>query len=233
MRTFAQTVAWPEEKGFAIDAAVSDRIGFLRRTYSHLLMELCAVGAVTSLALRIPFLVHNTMPVLLVGLLGIFFLVPKMLVRGASKGSQYTAAVLLVLFYGIALAPVAWIVREATGSFAILGQAFIITACIFTGLTAYVFTTRRDFSAWGGFLHMALWGAIAIGIIGMFFGGFAGSNLYSILIVVLFSGFILYDTSQILHRHHVDEHVAASIALMIDFVILFKHIALILLRSRD
>jgi len=233
MRAFAETLAWPEERGFAIDAAVSDRIGFLRRTYSHLLMELCAVAAVTSLALRIPFLVRNTLPIMLVGFLGILFVVPKLLTRGASRGQQYGAAALMVAFYGVLLAPLAWVVHAKTGSFALLGQAFVITACVFAGLTAYVFTTRKDFSAWGGFLHMALWGAIGLGILSMFFGGFAGSNLYSILIVVLFSGFVLYDTSKILHRHHVDEHVPASIALMIDFVVLFQHVALILLRSRD
>jgi FtsH-binding integral membrane protein len=51
--------------------------------------------------------------------------------------------------------------------------------------------------------------------------------------VVLLSGWVLYDTSQIIHRRRIGEHVAASVDLLVDFVYLFIHIVMLLLSSRD
>ena len=77
-------------------------------------------------------------------------------------------------------------------------------------------------------------GLIGFMIVGWFTGGFAPSLEYGIAIgaVVLFSGFVLYDTSQILHHYRTDEYVAGALSLYIDFILLFQYI-LMLLGRRD
>ena len=60
MRRFADSMQWTEEGGgFAIHAALNERLGFLRRTYAHLLIEICLVGAVSSFVLKTPYLLQS------------------------------------------------------------------------------------------------------------------------------------------------------------------------------
>ncbi|MFQ5843917.1 MAG: Bax inhibitor-1 family protein [Planctomycetota bacterium] len=228
MRRFSETMAWPQQGGFAIDAAVNERLGFLRRTYGALLVQLCLTGAATSVVVKANLVTPSTWPIVLIGgLIGILFVVPRLIQPSASKATQWMGAGLVIGFFGFSLAPLVLVAPPG-----VLLQAFILTAAAFTGLTLYVVTTRKDFSAWGGALWMIFLVLFGIGVLAMF-GGFALGNWYSIAIVLLFSGFILYDTSNILHRFPVNAHMAASVTLLIDFVILFKYIAILLMSARD
>ena len=74
---------------------------------------------------------------------------------------------------------------------------------------------------------IALFGSIAYFI----FGGSAGLG-FNIIWVLLIGGWVLYDTSNVLHRRNVQEHVAASVDLLVDFVYMLIYIAMILLNSQ-
>ena len=52
MRRFSQAMAWPEEGGFAIDAALDERMAFVRKTYSTLFIQLIGVALATSLMVK-------------------------------------------------------------------------------------------------------------------------------------------------------------------------------------
>ena len=56
---------------------------------------------------------------------------------------------------------------------------------------------------------------------------------FSFLVIALAAGYILYDTSNILHHYGTDEHVAASLELLADVVLLFYHILRVLILTRD
>jgi hypothetical protein len=56
MRRFADSMTWSEDKGFAIDSAMNARMGFIRRTYAHLVGELAAVALVVYVAIGTPAL---------------------------------------------------------------------------------------------------------------------------------------------------------------------------------
>jgi hypothetical protein len=157
-----------------------------------------------------------------------------MLEGSRSMGVQYAAAGIWVFFLGLLLTPLALVVRHATGSFAILGEAAVLTGCVFTGLTAYVFFTKKDFSFLRGALWLLSWLALGVGLLLTVFGGLGGggSIVYSVLWVVLLGGWVLHDTSKVLHHRHVSQYVAASVDLLIDFVYMFIHIVSILLSSR-
>jgi FtsH-binding integral membrane protein len=144
---------------------------------------------------------------------------------------QYGAAALWVAFLSVLVAPMCWMARELTHSYQIVGEAFLLTLALFGALTAYVLTTKKDFSALRGALWMGSIGLLAIGLISYFMGSNMGI-WYSVGWLVMMSGWTLYDTSQVLHKRSVNQYVAASVDLLVDFVYMFLYILMILLRSR-
>jgi FtsH-binding integral membrane protein len=232
-------MGWAVDRGgFAIEAAVDERLGFLRKTYSLLTIQIAAVGALSAailsnedLAIKIANLLWGRGPWLYLGVVfGISLLTRSMLAGNRSMGVQYSAAALWVVFLSVLVGPMCLIAREYTGSYEIIGQAFLLTVSLFGGLTAYVLTTKKDFSALRGALWMGSIGLLAIGLISYFMGA-AGSIWYSVAWLVLLSGWTLYDTSQVLHKRAVNQYVAASVDLLVDFVYMFIYILMILMRS--
>jgi FtsH-binding integral membrane protein len=232
-------MTWAEDKGFAIDAAVNERMGFIRRTYLHLLGEIGAVGLVTWITLQTPALSRIAVGLLsnmlfyFAAFFGVALVSRKLMAGERSAATQYVGAGLWVVLLGLLVAPLAMIVHAKTGSYDILGRGFLLTGCVFGGLSAYVFTTKKDFSFLGGALSMASLLLLGVAVISVFLGWGGGSPVWSILWVVLLGGWVLYDTSQVLHHRRVGQHVAASVDLLVDFVYLFIHIVLLLMRSRD
>jgi FtsH-binding integral membrane protein len=69
-------------------------------------------------------------------------------------------------------------------------------------------------------------------VVNLFFAAGVVSFVVSVLSLVLFSGFVLYDTSNIIHRYSTDEYIAGAMDLFLDAFNIF--IALIrLLNGRD
>ncbi len=112
----------------------------------------------------------------------------------------------------------------AAGSMAIFGQAAVLTIVVFGGLTAYVHISKKDFSFLGGFLFVGLFLLIGAGIASMFISSSALNLAYSVGGVGIFSLYILYDTSRIIHRAKDDEAVFAAWMLLLDIVNLFLFI---------
>lgn len=223
-------------------AAAEERAAFLRRTYSLLLAAiltfagtLWAAGSVepvrdlaTSLARAIfgsrwGFLLYFGL-----------FLGGSWLVHAFAERKPIN----LVFFFGFAflmgllMAPLIYMVlaKGASGVTAV-NQAAVLTALVFTGLTAYVLYSGKDFSFLGGALSIGIFALLGIGLAGWLFG-FSIGIWYSVAAVVIFVGYILYDTSAILNRYPVTAHVSAACVLFVDVVLLFKHL-LVLLSRRD
>ena len=103
----------------------------------------------------------------------------------------------------------------------------MITVLIFSGLTAYVFLSGKDFSFLGGALSIAGMAMVGVILAGIIFG-FGLGLWFSVLGVVVFSGFVLYDTSRILHHYPTTAHVPAAIELFTSLVILFQYVLILL-----
>ena len=235
MRRFAETLQWADDRGFAIDAAVDERVGFIRKTYLHLTAELGAVGLLAWMGTQVPLLqslalaLWSNFIIYFACFLGASFITRKLLAGHKPMSAQYLGAGIWVFLLGLLVTP---LVMIAPG--AILAQGFVLTLCAFVGITAYVFTTKKDFSYIGGALSMATMILIGIAFLSFFMGGMgSGFPWFSVLAALLMCGWILYDTSRMLHHRRVGEHVAASVDLLVDFVYLFIHIVILLLGSRD
>jgi modulator of FtsH protease len=99
-------------------------------------------------------------------------------------------------------------------------EAFGTTAIIFVALSGYVITTKKDFSFLGGFLIVGLVFAIIASIANIFFAVPAVHLAINAVIVFIFSGFILYDTSRIVKGGETN-YVMATVALYLNIYNLF------------
>jgi FtsH-binding integral membrane protein len=223
-------------------AAVEERAAFLRRTYGLLLAAIAtmvatlwAAGNVDSVRDLATGLWQTIMGgrwgwLLYAGL----FIGGSMLVHAFAERRPLN----LVFFFGFAflmgllLAPLIYgVLARGDAGVTAINQAALLTGLTFTGLTAYVFFSGKSFSFLGGALSIGMWLLIGIAVAGMLFG-FQIGIWYSVAIVALFAGYILYDTGAILHRYPTTAHVSAACVLFVDVIMLFKHI-LFLLSRRD
>jgi len=94
------------------------------------------------------------------------------------------------------------------------------TGVIFLGLSGYALTTRKDFSFMGGFIMVGVLVAFLAGIGAMIFSLPALSLAVSAMFILLMAGFILYQTSAMIHGGETN-YIMATIALYITIYNLF------------
>ncbi len=108
------------------------------------------------------------------------------------------------------------------------------TGVIFLGLSGYVLTTRKDFSFMSGFLFVGLLVMIVASLANLYFQVPAVQLALSAASILLFSGYILYDTSKIIHGGETN-YIMATVQLFLDIYILFMNLLHLLgaLSGRD
>lgn len=124
-------------------------------------------------------------------------------------------------FMGLTLGPILNLYLHAFAN----GQQLIMTALggtgvIFLGLSAYALTTQKDFSFMGGFLMVGVLVAFLAGIGAIVFAMPALSLAVSAMFILLMSGMILYQTSEIIHGGE-NNYILATISLYVSIYNLF------------
>jgi FtsH-binding integral membrane protein len=215
----------------AAEATLQERLGFIRKVYSlFFAATLFAIGGVLLGFAYEPFrmfaLEHPW--IMLFAVLGGVF--------GASALRHKPGINLVALFgfttlTGVMISPLLWYV-SLTNPASIL-QAGVLTVGIFGGLTAYVFISNKDFSFLRGMLVTGLIVVVLAGLLNMLIVGSTALGFATAAAsLLLFSGFVLYDTSNIIRRYPTNEYVAGALDLYLDAFNIF--LALIrLLNSRD
>jgi len=226
-------------------ATLSERTIFIRKTYAHVALAILGFVAIEfAIFSLVPAQTLNGMMRGLGGwgmliFFGAFMLVSWVARSWAESDTSYSVQYMGLALYtavqAVFFVPLLLYAQNYCGENShVISTAAIITLIIFGGLTAFVHLTKADFS-WlrmylmlGGLASLAfIVGAMVFGInLGLFF---------SIAMVVLVSGYILYDTSNILHHYRTDQYVAAALALFASIVILFYYVLriLIALSGRD
>lgn len=97
------------------------------------------------------------------------------------------------------------------------------TGMIFLGLSGYALTTRRDFSFIGGFLAIGLIVALVAMLANIFLAIPALSLTISAVVIMIMSGFILYDTSRIINGGQTN-YLLATIGLYLSIYNIFVHL---------
>ncbi|MEK7678168.1 MAG: Bax inhibitor-1 family protein [Verrucomicrobiota bacterium] len=218
------------------DLDVNARATFISRTYAHL------CGAVFGFTLIEIFLFQSglaepiaraMMSVSWLIVLGGFVLVSWLASRTAhaavSKPAQYGALAAFVAAEAIIFVPLLYLAQSVAPG--VIESAALVTFLGFAALTAIVFVTRKDFSFLRGLLFWA--GILALGaIVGAVLFGFSLGTWFSIGMVALAGGAILYNTSNVLHHYSEDRYVAAALELFASMALMFWYVLRLFLSRR-
>ena len=215
----------------ADQAETSERAAFIRLTYLHLAGAILAFIGLEAFLLSLPqvpaavaLVMGNQFGWLIVlgAFIGVSYIANRWARSSTSIGMQYAGLSLFVVAEAVIFVPLLYFAQAFTEGtdVPVIGIAAVLTAVSFSILTAIVFLSGADFS----FLRTALvWGAIVA------FGVIVCSMIFSFNLGILFigamlllsGGYILYDTSNILHHYHIGQHVAASLALFASVALMF------------
>jgi FtsH-binding integral membrane protein len=228
----------------AAEAPATDRASFIRQTYLHLAIAVLSFVGLEWALLSTPLaeqmfglLVNNGRIgwlVVLGAFIGVSWLANAWASSSTNIGLQYLGLSLYVIAEAVIFLPLLYIAREFYRP-DLIATAGILTAIIFCGLTAIVFATGADFSWMRTGLMVAGFAAMGVIACSMLFGGFNLGILFTGLMILFASAYILYDTSNVLHHYRIGQHVAASLALFASVALLFWYIVQLLmsLSSRD
>jgi len=114
--------------------------------------------------------------------------------------------------------------------------AFLGTAAVFACFTFSALTAKSySYLALRGFLSTGLSGLLLLGVIGWFFPSVAMFRFSLYLGLVVFCGYVLYDTQLIVLRYQTGDRdfILHAMELFIDFVAIFVRILVILLDNAD
>lgn len=212
-----------QELGYTSQESVIRTNKMIRNTYMLLGMTLgfSAVTAVISMMINPPFILYFGS--VLVSFALLFVLNRK----------QNTAAALPLVFaftglLGFGLGPLLNHYLAMAGGGQIVMTALGMTAMTFIGLSAYVMSSKKDFSFMGGFLAtgaIVMLIAMVVLLVLPFFGVYipALHLAFSALVVLLMAGFILYDTSNIVNGHY-QNYIMATVGLYLSIYNLFVHL---------
>lgn len=210
---------------------------FIRKTYMHVALAVLGFVVVMTLFLNTPAIVNIGLSMaqgwtwLLV--LGAFMFGTSYLERWAMKATnvrdQYLALAGYVVLEAFIFVPLIYMAMYYSGGGTeLISQAAVITLFLFSGLTAVVFITGKDFSFLRSALTVGFFIAIGLFVAGMIFG-FSLGLWFSVAMVVLAAGSILYQTSNVMNNYHKGQYVAASLGLFASLMLLFWYILQILM----
>ncbi len=188
----------------------------LKNTYILLSMTLLfsAVTAVGAMAIGLGHGASLGMWLVAMGLL--IFALPR--TQDSAMGLVTVFAITGLL--GASLGPLLNHYLATSNGPALIAQALGGTAIVFFGLSGYALTSRKDFSFMGSFLMVGFIVVLLALVANLFFAVPAVSLAISAAIILLMSGFILYDTSRIVHGGETN-YIRATIGLYISIVNLF------------
>ena len=187
----------------------------LRNTYALLSLTLLFAAGVASvgvaLALPSPGIILT-----LVGYFGLLYEVHKL----RNSGWALAAVFCMTGFMGYTLGPVLNKTLALPGGAQTIVMALAATGAIFLALSAYVVTSKRDFSWMGGMLFAGMVVAILAGLVAVFFEIPALGLAMSAMVALLSAGLILYETSNIVNGGETN-YVMATVSLFVSMFNLF------------
>lgn len=217
------------------NAAPGTRAAFLRKVYATLtagigvamatgiLLTLNAVGNPESILWKIAQ--GRGMWMLFFGYLALTFMVGSVVHR---KGVNIIAYLFFTAFTGFFISPMLLFAVVKTGGLGVVWQALGLTIFAFGGLTGYVLVSGKDFSFMKGFIWTGFWILVGFMVVGFFVQSWAFHMGVTAAGLLVFAGFVLYDTSRIMLRMGPDAWVAGAFSLFIDFINMFIRVLYLL-----
>jgi modulator of FtsH protease len=200
----------------------------IRNTYILLSLTLLfsAFTATVSVFLHTPPMVY------LISVAAAFLLIWFVLPRTANSANGLPVVFAITGLLGFSLGPILNQYLAMPNGSSIIATALGGTGVIFLGLSGYALTTRKDFSFMGGFLFVGMLVVIAAALANIFLTIPALSLALSAAVILIMSGFILFDTSRMVHGG-AGNYVVMTISLYLNIFNIFINLLQLLGIARD
>ncbi len=216
-----------------------EKVEFYKKTYTHVAGGVLVFIIFEYLLLQSDAIINFALSmtegwrwlIMLGGFMFITNYAEGLALKTADKSKQYLAYGLYILAEAFIFVPLIYIAIAFTESFDLLNQAAIVTLSLFTGLSAIVLLTKKDFSFLKAGLTVGFFIAIGLILAGTLFG-FNLGLWFSVGMCVLAAGSILYQTSNMVHKYSKDDYIPAALGLFAALMLLFWYVLSILM-SRD
>jgi modulator of FtsH protease len=207
----------------ASQSAVLETNKVLKNTYALLSLTLMfsALTAFISVQLHMPFY----MP--LVAGLGAMLLIWLVLPRTANSATGIAVVFAITGLLGLGLGPILERYLSLPNGSQLIMMSLGGTGVIFLALSGYALTTRRDFSFMGGMLVVGMVLVFITYFANMFMQIPALSLALSAVVILIMSGFILYDTSRIINGGE-KNYIMATIGLYLSLYNIFINLLMLL-----
>jgi FtsH-binding integral membrane protein len=221
---------------FAAAAAADERASFITKTYLYLFGAIAALVILDTFfftVLGMDNMIKVTQAMFGNGaiswfiVMGAFMLVSWIAnawaTNSTSSAMQHAGLALYVVAMSVILIPLLCLAQLATADGSLIISAATTTGGLFALLTLAVFLTRKDFSFLRTALTFGSFAALGLIVTAAIFQ-FALGVIFVYAMIALMCGYILYDTSNVLHHYRIGQHVAAALALFASVVMLFWYI---------
>ncbi|SET00708.1 modulator of FtsH protease [Nitrosomonas marina] len=188
----------------------------LRNTYMLLAMTLLFSGLTASISMMMNMPPMTYLISVIGGMVIAMFVLPRFAHSTAGIGIVFLITGLL----GFGLGPILSMYASVPNGSNIIMLSLGGTGVIFMGLSAYVLATRKDFSFLGGFLMVGFLLVLVAAVANIFLAIPAMSLMISAVVIMLMSGFILHDTSRIIHGGETN-YILATIGLYMTIFNIF------------
>lgn len=188
----------------------------LRQTYALLSMTLLFSAALALLSIFIAVPQGVAMGSSIAAIVLLMFVLPRYENSATGIGLVFLATGLL----GFGLGPMLSHYLSYPNGPVTIATALLGTGGIFLALSGYVLATKRDFSFMGGFLFVGLIVIFGAAILNIFMQIPVLSLAISSGLILLMSGFILFDTSRIINGGE-DNYIRATVSLFINIFNIF------------
>ncbi|CAA6800009.1 MAG: Permease [uncultured Thiotrichaceae bacterium] len=219
------------------NAKESERVGFIRNTYLHLggailafiLVETLVIQS--GLALALTNMIRS-MPMSWLIIIGLFmgasYFADKWARSPMSREMQYVGLGLFIVAEAIVFSPMILMALNFAPNPNALPAAALLTLMLAGGLTFTAFSTKKDFSFLRPAITIGTFVALGMIVASMIFG-FSLGLFFAAAMIILAAASMLYQTSEVIHNYHTDQHVAASLGLFSSVGLMFYYMLMLIM----
>ena len=209
MNRLDYTVARPAQSALTVNKVLKNTYMLLSAT-----MLFSALMAAVSVVVQMPPMTY------LLSAGGAMLLIWLVLPRTANSAAGLWVVFAITGLLGFGLGPLLSYYLALPNGAQIVATAFGGTGVIFLGLSGYALTTRKDFSFMGGFLIAGLLMVLVVMLANIFLNIPALSLAISAIVIMIMSGFILYDTSRMVHGGETN-YIVMTVSLFLNIYNIF------------
>lgn len=208
-----QYISASASQSLAVNKLIRNTYGLLALTFLF-----SAFTAAVSVFLNLPAMTY----LLAVGgaIVLMWFVLPRTANSAAGLGVVFGITGLL----GLSLGPILSMYLSLSNGPSLVATALGGTAVIFFGLSGYALTTRKDFSFMGGFLVVGFLVVLLAALANLFLQIPAVSLAISAVVILIMSGFILYDTSRMVHQSEHTNYLLMTVSLYLSIFNIFVNL---------